>query len=818
MSPRPATQEAAVEEIFGLIMGDDIALVPLAVVGDSGSGKSTLRLAVQAKLESRNHPMAVIDCWRLRTPRRVELISDICSQLPGGHIGIDDALTIAFASPGEGARAFDRLRETLRDLVQTLDHPVVLIDGFQQLPDSLRKWLVRELRQLGGSLRLVIFTESPTDVIRSEVLEMPRLQTEDVRRMASAHDVSDLSERLALRVLELSQGNASQAMLCLTAGQQGFDLDNPAADLGSAIDTVLSTISAPEIMLLRLATEFVVHPDVGTLERVNRALGTAITPNDVEHLKSLALLADSADGEPLRVAAAAADQVLTKYPRTQILSAARALYESAGERLLNRLTYEDLDLVLIRLQYELAVDQTKAVSRMRQLVGRAIQESRLDDANAIVALAERERLGPFNTVRVAHMRARYHIADFDAETAWKLLRGVSTTARDVEDDALLAEQLLLEARCSVNPAPMPHAELFDAVRLLSEARELLPANSVLLSEIHHVTGIALRSIGQSDNSISAFSAAAAVAEDVGDLESALLAMQETVQSFRYLQDLGSARAALRTAFEFNGEHSLGGNALLDYYSANLLRDEGKPEQARPRYFKASRKLELAGDDYGLCCLLGDWAWLEYLEGDFLTTRQLLDDSLALSTRYRFGTEIAEYWHSRFHLARDEGDLVNARDYVARGAEEARAASNIYMILDCGMHTAEFHRMDQDPHRIRLIVDEMRALERRGCGIRVFRGRTQVIFAASLYENGDHGPAYDAYLEGLETVALFGNSRSNVETFDDILQKHAEAIVDLMDKYGFEQPRARWIDLELADRFPQFLAMCDAAETLSNGGQ
>lgn len=806
------------EQILGFVTQGDAQLVPLAVVGDPGSGKSTLRRAIQAKLEFQNHPMAVVDCWRLRTPQRVELIADICSQLPGGHMGIEDALTIALSSPGAGARAFDRLRQTLKDLIHTLNRPVVLIDGFQQLPESLRKWLVRELRQLGDGVRVIIFTESPTDVIRSEVVEMPRLQLDDVRRMTSARDTNILNDERTMGILELSRGNASQVMLCLAALDRGFDLGSPAADLGSAIDAVLSTVAAPESMLLRLAAEFAVNPDPGTLERVNRALGTVLAADNVKHLKSLALLADSADGEPLRVAAAVVDHVYAKHPQATILGAARALYEDAGEQLLNRISYEDLNLVLVRLRFELVVDQTNAILRMKQIVGRAIRESRLDDANAVVALAERERLGPYNAVCVAHMRARYHLADFDAETAWKLLRGVSTTARDADDVALLAEQLLLEARCSVNPSPMPHAELFEAVRLLAEAKELLPMNSILLSEIFQTTGIALRSIGRSDDSIAAFSAAASTAADVPDLESALLAMEETVQSFRYLQDLGSARAALRAAFEFNGENSLGGNALLDYYSANLLRDEGRSDQARPRYVKAARELEFAGDDYGLCCLLGDWAWLEYLEGDFLLARQLLDDSFALSTRYRFGTETAEYWHSRFHLARDEGDLENARDYVARGAEEARAASNIYMILDCGMHTAEIHRIDKDPHRIRLIVDEMRALERRGCGIRVFRGRTQVVFAASLYENGDHGLAYDAYLEGLETVAQFGNSRSNVETFDDILLKHAEAIVDLMDKYGSEQPRARWIELDLADRFPQFLDMCDAAKGLAGGGQ
>ena len=63
--------------------------------------------------------------------------------------------------------------------------------------------------------------------------------------------------------------------------------------------------------------------------------------------------------------------------------------------------------------------------------------------------------------------------------------------------------------------------------------------------------------------------------------------------------------------------------------------------------------------------------------------------------------------------------------------------------------------------------EMRKIEETGCKIRVFRGRAMLVQADVFFLEKNYISAFEMYFNGFLTVALYGNSRTNVDLFADL---------------------------------------------------
>ena len=93
-----------------------------------------------------------------------------------------------------------------------------------------------------------------------------------------------------------------------------------------------------------------------------------------------------------------------------------------------------------------------------------------------------------------------------------------------------------------------------------------------------------------------------------------------------------------------------------------------------------------------------------------------------------------------------------------------------MILDCLNHQVQRYYQEKRFSLVPGVIEEMERIEKQGCKIRVFRGRARLVQADIYFDNGNYAKALQEYFDGFVTVALYGNSRTNVELFEDLFNK------------------------------------------------
>jgi tetratricopeptide (TPR) repeat protein len=252
-----------------------------------------------------------------------------------------------------------------------------------------------------------------------------------------------------------------------------------------------------------------------------------------------------------------------------------------------------------------------------------------------------------------------------------------------------------------------------------------------------------------------------------------------------------------------------------YYLGNAYRDLDDFETAIENYRYAERVLEKVGDTFNLCRLYSDWSWLLYLDGEMTSAVAMNEKSHDLAIRGAFGTEISEYWHTRYHLTIDEGDASSAYQYLESGLESARRYQNVYMILDTLHHSVQRAAVTGKPEHIPGLLAEMESLEEQGCGIRQFRGRALVYYGDTFFDTSDHAKAVALWLEGLALVAEFGNSRTNEELFNDTLAPRREALARYL-PVAIGSPLVadalvRWRDSTFTAGFPEMMKILATAD-------
>jgi len=207
-----------------------------------------------------------------------------------------------------------------------------------------------------------------------------------------------------------------------------------------------------------------------------------------------------------------------------------------------------------------------------------------------------------------------------------------------------------------------------------------------------------------------------------------------------------------------------------YYLGNALRDLNEFDAAQDNYEAALRELREGIDDFTLTELYLDYSWMEYLRSehvDFKKVYALLELGRDLAFSKGFGTEFSEYHHILYEIERDQDNLSSAFENLSIALNYAKEYSNIYMILDCLNHLAQKQYFQGDFDEIPKTIKQMEDVERTGCGIRVFRGRAKLVQGDAYYKIKEYKKAFDEWKEGFCTVALYGNSRTNVELFEDL---------------------------------------------------
>lgn len=398
--------------------------------------------------------------------------------------------------------------------------------------------------------------------------------------------------------------------------------------------------------------------------------------------------------------------------------------------------------------------------------------------------------------------AECQLAEHRADEAWRTLVEIDPTLVNNPNDATTIRYQCDRARCATGPAPRQGASLFDAIDTL--LANLGPARATndrdLIGRILFELGSAMRLVGRNTEALDYYEACVATAVNP---RQALRALEEEAQLLRLMQNLGGASLALNRAHSLRFDQQVSGVGVSLYYQANIYRDQDNFSKATALYRNAESALTEIGDDYHLCCLLGDRAWMEFLEGKLELSEASLESARAIADAFGFGRERAEYWHSRYHIFAAREDWTNAYSALDSAYRLAKEFGNIYIQLDCLMHMVQRSVKNRAMPDGELFVHEMNEIERKGAGIIVFRGRALVYLGDGYYANGDNLTAYSYWKEGFTLVARYGNSRSNVELLAEIVAQRLDKFRSMELRLGVNK---QWPDDATQADLPHLLQL------------
>ena len=135
-----------------------------------------------------------------------------------------------------------------------------------------------------------------------------------------------------------------------------------------------------------------------------------------------------------------------------------------------------------------------------------------------------------------------------------------------------------------------------------------------------------------------------------------------------------------------------------------------------------------------------------------------------------------------------------------------------MILDCSNHAVQRAYALGEFEKIPEILEEMYSWELRGSSIRAFRGRALLVYADHFFDQKKYEQAVSLWKEGFTIVARYGNSRTNVELFDDLFNNRDENMRQALSRCEADEVqelRRHWSDEGLSEDFPAIMVLCDS---------
>ncbi len=370
----------------------------------------------------------------------------------------------------------------------------------------------------------------------------------------------------------------------------------------------------------------------------------------------------------------------------------------------------------------------------------------------------------------------------------------------------------------INPSTTLEANLFDAIYYWQLALEESKSDALrhFRGEVlYHLAGTHVL-VGQHDDALRIFDDALDFARKNQDKVLEAKILNELGKLYRIRMEPNLAKDPIEESMAIRkaigDEKNLGINY---YYLGNLYRDLDNFDDAINFYQMANASLLEIGDQNALCELYCDMSWFYVLseKWDLAAHYNLLSQQIA--DKYLFGREISENMHIMYHLEMEKENFDLAFDYVKKAYEVAKKYLNVYMILDCLMHLAQRAYRDEEFYMVPQILSEMESLEKIGCGIKVFTGRTINVQGDCLYAQNLYEDAFESWKSGFSIIALHGNSRTNIEIFDDHFNSREQKLKDVMIFCGrkkIEEFRDYWREniIKKGFSFHQIIDLCNSA--------
>lgn len=800
---------------------DEASSNVLILSGPGGIGKTVLAQAIHGELLAQGRRVALVSLDDASTKSPLGILSTVSLRLDRNHFTpfLEKVTRYQDEDQSRRQRQFNELVDQFKSLLNAFvieyDGGTIGLDNIESAEPGFRRWLMRVLESIHPKLSLYVTSRSPQTVRTGRVQQVEEFDRPDIDQVLQGigfkPDDADLD-----RIIDLTGGNPLRVeTLGQALGEHGVELLRAASTFEEFFSRRLKRLSTDEQRTLAYLATF--------RFRFNDAMLAALSEADLAAARQAL---NKLDRLPFVIGVEASTErrlhdaflelvrknfeLSSKFAPDTIEQLVRNYYDveltQTDDPRLRRLLHRE------RLAYQAITQSDAGVEHLCVEIQRSINSFDFDQAEALLNVGRTSVASLHDVSRIEVMRAQYLLETFEPAEAVEVLNQVAVMARDLNDPWLAAQRLRLEGKAVANPAPVPHGDLFKAIDLLGEALEVCKRSGLdgLRAFVEFDFARALRSAGQNSRALKLYETLRAEALHSGMYDLAVRCLEEESQTYRLMQNLTRAEDALNQSYRLRVEHNvLGGKGFADYYAANTYRDTDRFAQARRCYQAAEALFIQSGDVSNLCAMYADWAWLEYLADDVPAVRMLQNESFELATRYRFGAELAEHWHTMYHLAFDEEDYDQAYDYLNRGLAEAKRSNNMYMILDCLMHTAQRALAEGEPEVIARCLEEMEAYERRGCGMYVFRGRAMMFMGDFRYQEGSYTAAYNAWRDGFITVAKYGNSRSNVELFADMLARRYDKLREVVDELELHDSlRVSWDSAGLSADFPDVLRICD----------
>lgn len=701
---------------------------------------------------------------------------------------------------------------------------VVTLDSIEHVGPSYRRWLLGHLRS-SRDIRILVTTRDPAALDVAQVVPVGLLESREAIALCALYGVEDSA---SLELLFARSGNSPLKLSTILEGLEadgndGSSMNALAVSFESFYREIVHRMSATDVVGLRLMSVF-------RHGIASESLAPAAAISDPEALAAIGRLrmlpyVVSVNGTGAKLhdeMVGVVENVLSieSARRRELVEQALAGYYSPTRLATVNRTVRNR-LVAERLTYEAHLRPTEAVMHLAAEIDAALAAQDVDHAEALLNAQQPELYEAHGRATLLLLRARLLLKRLEPTQAAQVLATVPREALELRP--IHVAVLQLRAECVLGASPLPHGDRFVGVQLLQEAVQLAAefTDSAVRGSLRLSVANGLRSVGRNDAALQEYQKVAAEAKTHGHDKLLVSAWQEMVQLHRLQQNLAAATESLREVHRLRSELAFVGEAAqMHYYSGNLYRDLDRFEEGRKQYRLAESGFRSNEDFFSLTCLLGDWAWLEYLAGALLDSSRMQDESLALASRYEFGTELAEYWHTRYHILWDEGEISTAYECLDQALAHARRATNVYMILDCLNHVAQRVEATADDKELGTavasvseVLREMEGIEHRGCGIRVFRYRAMLVLGDLYFRMEQYSRGYECWRDGLMGVAEFGSSRSNVELVTDLAEFRRSKIKFVVEYLRMSTAlRQSWTERGHGDSFPILVQICDEIDS------
>lgn len=781
------------------------------VVADAGTGKSVLLRELQ-RLDPSARTTEIIDASGPANRTRLGIAS---SMLAGQTTELADQF-LQMAAQARRTASAKLLRDALLCFEKCLtelsqSNRVIYFDNIDRAPTRTVMWLYELIAAKGGPQLLA--AARTAEQLPSAFRQYPLAPfTFAQLEMISDHWATELgsnSTELAGRLQAMTQGNGVGVMLAVWA------LHNLGIGSGSneeSLDKLIWRMTRITSDTERIFWLNLIRCKHRLTTRLSELLavgsGGANLYSQLSQFPFVSSLAGTVGGYVIHQIAAASLSRAFSFSDQELRDASGRIYHCYP-----RLMSPELDpgsihaLHLERLSYLGECDVLKATTELQSVFDTASRTRDLCRADDVAKIAEEilANEGVNSPIPLKLLVAETALLDNQAAQARAIIGKIKRRTLAYEGTAPQIRYHYNLARCSTCPAPIEGADIFQAVSQLRTALERGKGDSTkscqdLTDAVRFELAFALRLIGKNHEAVEHYEV---LAVEAIDPLLRIRSLEEQCQLYRLMQNLPAAQEALNRANAAHIEHQLGGMGLTTYFHANIWRDLNVFDKAHELYLRAETELIELGDDHALCELYGDHAWMKYLNDEVPVALEYLEKARRLAESYGFNRELSEYWHINYHLALDGGDVLGAHESLERAYNLAVQYGNIYMQLDCLMHLVQRAVGEERMEDSFGLIRKMEEIENAGAGIVVFRGRALVYQGDGLLKAGEHGKAYHAWRTGLQLVARYGNSRSNVELLGDLLKTRKEKFASLQEEIAGGE---HWPDEKLAAELPELVKL------------